>query len=113
MGSARSIKFVDISPSKRHKSDSISPAMFPTMINTIFSLALLQFVRETTATQSIQDITEVFRSAQIVPDVIPAFNPSLLLDVSFGGRIVVPGEILTKNGTKFLMRSFNFFQALL
>lgn len=78
--------------------------MFTTMLNRILFLAILQVVHETTATQSIQDITTVFRSAQIVPDVIPAFNPSLLLDVSFGGRTVVPGETLTKNGIKFSTR---------
>jgi len=75
-----------------------------TVLNTIFFLALLQLVRQTTAAQSIEDITQIFRSAQIVPNVIPAFNPSLLLDVSFGARTVVPGETLTKNGTEFSTR---------
>jgi hypothetical protein len=62
-------------------------------------LILLGFVHAITAAQSIQDIGQLFRSAQIVPDVIPAFNPSVLLDVTFRTRSVLPGETLSKNGT--------------
>ena len=59
-------------------------------------LFLLQF-QNAVAEQTIQDIGQLFQNTRIVPDIIPAFNPSVLLDVSYG-RDVIPGQNLSKNG---------------
>jgi len=59
-------------------------------------LTLLQF-HQAIAQQTIQDIGQLFRSTQVVPDVIPAFNPSVHLGVSFD-KIIIPGQNLTRNG---------------
>ena len=62
-------------------------------------LLILLLVWNAAADQSIQEVSQVFRDTQIVPDVIPAFNPSVLLGVSFG-EDVTPGQNLTTNGMK-------------
>src|SRR5438477_12388698 len=72
---------------------------FTMTLKSLIILAFLTFVHKVTAAQSIQDIGQLFSSAQIVPDVIPAFNPSVLLDVTFRNKSVVAGETLPKNGT--------------
>jgi len=56
---------------------------FTMTLKSLIILAFLTFVHKVTVAQSIQDIGQLFSSAQIVPDVIPAFNPSVLLDVTF------------------------------
>ena len=67
------------------------PRMFsPTLL--FFASQLLVCV----LSQSPQDIAEVFQTTQIVPDVIPLFNPSVVLQVSFGAPIT-PGQSLTTN----------------
>lgn len=69
------------------------------ILKSLVILVLLDFVHKVTAAQSIQDIEHLFHSAQIVPDVIPTFNPSVLLDVTFRNKAVMPGETLSKDGT--------------
>lgn len=44
-------------------------------------------------------MAQFFLATHIVPDVLPAFNPSVLLEVSFNTPII-PGQNLTKNGTE-------------
>ncbi len=72
---------------------------FTMTLKSLVILVFLSLVHKVTAAQSIQDIGQLFSSAQIVPDVIPAFNPSVLLDVTFRNKSVVAGETLSKNGT--------------
>jgi hypothetical protein len=67
--------------------------MFYSLI--FFALSLFQFQRA--QGQSLQEISQLFRTTDVVPDVIPAFNPSVLLQVTFGSPII-PGQTLTPNG---------------
>ena len=77
--------------------------MFLKVLLSVLVLALFQ-LQQTAAVQSIQDISQLFRSTQLVPDLLPSFNPSVLLDGSFA-KEVVPGQSLSKNDTQstFLM----------
>lgn len=64
----------------------------------ILSFSILQFHYYANA-QSLQDMAQFFLTTHIVPDILPAFNPSVLLEVSFDTPII-PGQNLTKNGTE-------------
>jgi phosphatidylethanolamine-binding protein len=61
-------------------------------------LGLLILLVHTVFCQSPSDIAKVFLTTQIVPDVIPSFNPSVTLEVSFGIQITA-GQSLTTNAT--------------
>jgi|SRR5271170_1995453 len=50
------------------------------------------------AGQSLTDIKQTFHDAGVVPDVLPAFHPSALLQVTFPNITIVPGQNLTKEG---------------
>ncbi|KAL1719257.1 phosphatidylethanolamine-binding protein [Schizophyllum commune] len=54
-------------------------------------------------------VRDAFYDAKIVPDVLPSFDPTFLLEVNFtnpglenSSVIVEPGALLTRNQTKFL-----------
>jgi hypothetical protein len=49
--------------------------------------------------QSAQDIGQLFQIDRIVPDLLPAFNPTVLFQVTYNAT-VIPGQILSQNGTK-------------
>ena len=73
--------------------------MFVRTVKLVVLLSFLQ-LQQSAALQSIQEISQLFRTTQIVPDLIPAFNPSVLLHISFA-KEVIPGQIVAKNGTEF------------
>jgi hypothetical protein len=50
------------------------------------------------AGQSFRDIERTFKTAGVVPDVLPSFHPSALLQVTFQNITIVPGQNLTKEG---------------
>jgi hypothetical protein len=47
--------------------------------------------------QSPQDIQQLFEVDKIVPDLLPSFDPSTLLEVTYNATII-PGQILSQNG---------------
>jgi hypothetical protein len=67
----------------------------------VFFVISFQFLPATA--QSPQDVGQLFGDNQIVPDplpsLLPAFNPTVLLQVSFNNT-VIPGQILSQNGTE-------------
>ena len=48
--------------------------------------------------QTTQDIKQLFGINKIVPDLLPAFDPVLLLEVSYNGIPLLPGQISSQNG---------------
>jgi hypothetical protein len=50
------------------------------------------------AGDSLRDIKRTFDDAGVVPDVLPTFHPSALLQVTFPNINIVPGQNLTKEG---------------
>jgi hypothetical protein len=48
--------------------------------------------------QTAQDIGQLFGIDRIVPDLLPSFDPTALLQVTYNNT-VVPGQILSQNGT--------------
>lgn len=64
----------------------------------ILAFSLLQFHYYAKA-QSLRDMAQLFLTTHIVPDILPAFNPSVLVEVSFNTQII-PGQNLTENGTE-------------
>ena len=62
-------------------SDVLAFALFPQIANT----------------QSTQDIAQLFGINHIVPDLLPSFNPTVLLEVSYN-TTVIPGEIFSQVG---------------
>jgi hypothetical protein len=50
------------------------------------------------AGQSLRDIKRTFDDAGVVPDVLPTFHPSALVQVTFPNITIVPGQNLTKQG---------------
>ena len=50
--------------------------------------------------QSFKEIKRTFNTAGVVPDVLPAFHPSALLQVNFQNITIVPGQNLTKEGNR-------------
>ena len=59
-----------------------------------FSLLLIQ---SAAARMSVQDVAQLFRSTQVVPDILPSFNPLVFLNVKYANE-VVPGQTLTVKG---------------
>ena len=47
--------------------------------------------------QSTKDIGDLYRVNHLVPDLIPVFQPTVLLQVTFE-NILIPGQILSQNG---------------
>jgi len=70
-----------------------SPSTCLPMLFSFVLLLLIPFVYG----QSPADVAKVFDTTQIVPDVIPSFDPTVVLQVSFGNPIT-PGQSLTVNG---------------
>ena len=68
--------------------------MFWTVTVLTFSLYI-----QTAFTQSTKDIGQLFEVNRIVPDLLSAFDPTVLLQVSYNFTLV-PGEILSQNGTE-------------
>jgi len=48
------------------------------------------------AGQSAKDIGQLFSVNHVVPDLLPAFNPTTLFQVTYAAP-VIPGEILSQN----------------
>jgi len=67
------------------------------MLHQLFLISLFHLFVQLVSGQSPQDIAQVFQTTEIVPDVIPSFDPSVVLQVSFGAPIT-PGQSLTPNG---------------
>lgn len=76
----------------------ISPSMlFPA--NMLWSGVLAALLAsQLTLAQTTQDIAQLFEVNKIVPDLLPSFNPTVLLEVSYN-TTVIPGEILSQVGT--------------
>ena len=70
--------------------------MFKTAAPLIFSFCLGNALA-----QSPRDIGQLFRMDGIVPDLLPVFEPTTLLQVTYG-LTLVPGQILSQNGTEIL-----------
>lgn len=51
-----------------------------------------------TLAQTTQDIAQLFELNKILPDLLPSFNLTVLLEVSYN-ITVIPGEILSQVGT--------------
>lgn len=47
--------------------------------------------------QTTRDIGQLFGANRIVPDLLPSFDPTVLLQVTYN-TTVVPGQILSQNG---------------
>jgi len=54
--------------------------------------------------QSPQDIAQLFGINGIVPDVLPVFAPSVLLQVTYAAN-VIPGEILSQNSAQAICQA--------
>lgn len=61
------------------------------------SVLILSLYLRIVLAQSPKDIGQLFEVNGIVPDLIPEFDPIVLLQVSYGFTLV-PGEILSQNG---------------
>jgi len=66
--------------------------MFWTVVNVLISLQLVSRVTG----QSAKDIGQLFSVNHVVPDLLPAFNPTTLFQVTYAAPII-PGEILSQN----------------
>ncbi|KAL1741406.1 phosphatidylethanolamine-binding protein [Schizophyllum fasciatum] len=80
----------------------------PAPFNTAAILGLVRAANVTT-----DSVREAFYAAKIVPDVLPAFDPALLVGVNFtnpelanSSVLVEPGAVLTRDQTKFLPSFF-------
>jgi hypothetical protein len=70
---------------------------FSESLDMFWIVAILFFFRFHSATaQSPQDIQQLFEVDQIVPDLLPVFNPVALLEVTYNVT-VIPGQILSQN----------------
>lgn len=65
--------------------------MFWTVVNVLISL---QFISHVTG-QTAKDIGQLFSVNHLVPDLLPAFNPTTLFQVTYAAPII-PGEILSQ-----------------
>jgi hypothetical protein len=61
------------------------------------ALFLLSSYFHCIAGQSTQDVAQIFKTMQIVPDVIPEFHPIVPFQVTYN-ITVFPGQNLTKKG---------------
>lgn len=66
--------------------------MFQTFLGFFVSLHLVSNV----AGQTAKDIGQLFSVNHVVPDLLPAFNPTTLFQVTYAAP-VIPGEILSQN----------------
>jgi hypothetical protein len=62
-----------------------------------WAVVILAFTLPFATGQSTKDIGQLFGIDRIVPDLLPALNPTLLLQVTYN-TAVVPGQILSQNG---------------
>lgn len=60
----------------------------------------------------LSNVTNAFEEAQIVPDVLTSFLPSAILNVTFPGSVILPGELIPLAGELFLLflLHFTFFR---
>ena len=64
----------------------------------LWSVALpFVFYPQMSGAQSLSDIAQLFGVNRIVPDLLPSFAPSVLLEVSYNVT-VIPGEIFSQTG---------------
>lgn len=73
------------------------------MLSLLFAFSAFQIVIAQ-SNLSLTNVTQAFSQAQIVPDVLPSFNPVMLVNATFTGLAlrqdvnVTPGILLPMNG---------------
>lgn len=80
---------------------------FPMYSSLHCAVVLLSFLLPFAKGQSTQDIAQLFSVDRIVPDLLPTFNPTLLLKVSYS-TTVLPGQISSQNGANLKLYLTNF-----
>lgn len=70
------------------------------MVPTLFvAFALVSIAHAATPTVvDIEAIEAHFQQALIVPSLIPTFSPGAILNVSFSGKQITPGQALAQAG---------------
>lgn len=76
---------------------TFSQEMFLAATGVIFSFCLRSILA-----QSTRDIGQLFEINGLVPDLLQSFDPTVLLQVSYSFTLV-PGEILSQNGIKYVI----------
>jgi len=72
------------------------------MLWTVVCLFISQQFISHVAGQTAKDIGQLFSVNHIVPDLLPAFNPTTLFQVTYAAP-VIPGEILSQNSRLSLL----------